>query len=184
MADAGGGATTPASDREAIVDGVTVVDDAAGDDVVHGGAALAFSMDLSPSEEATTSFSSFLASSSLPDSDLVETESLAFSELDVLGNSCFLSSSSRQSHKGPFDLTKAPASYAEAMAHPDAQVWQDAMEREKESLQEMGSFEEVELPCGEKTVGLIWVYAYKTDADGKVILGKEKAWVVAQGFSQ
>ena len=94
MADAGGGATTPASDREVIVDGVTVVDDAAGDDVVHGGAALAFSMDLSPSEEATTSFSSFLASSSLPDSDLVEMESLAFSELDVLGNSCFLSSSS------------------------------------------------------------------------------------------
>ena len=48
----------------------------------------------------------------------------------------------------------------------------------------MGSFEEVELPRGEKTVGLIWVYAYKTNADGKVILGKEKAWVVAQGFSQ
>ena len=70
------------------------------------------------------------------------------------------------------------------MARPDAQVWQDAMEREKESLREMGSFEEVELPHGEKTMGLIWVYAYKTDADGKVILGKEKAWVVAQGFSQ
>jgi len=94
LADAGGGATTLASDGEAIVDGVAVVDDAAGDDVVHGGAALAFSVDLSPSEEAITSFSSFLASSSLPDSDLVKTESLAFSELDVLGNSCFLSLSS------------------------------------------------------------------------------------------
>ena len=94
MADAGGGATTPASDGEVIIDGVAVVDDAAGDDVVHGGAALVFSVDLSPSEEAIMSFSSFLASSSLPDSDLVETESLAFSELDMLRNSCFLSSSS------------------------------------------------------------------------------------------
>ena len=94
LADAGGGATTLASEGEVIVDGVAVVDDAAGDDVVHGGAALAFSVDLSPSEEAITSFSSFLASSSLPDSDLVETESLAFLELDVLGNFCSLSSSS------------------------------------------------------------------------------------------
>ena len=116
LADAGSGATTPASDGEAIVNGVAVVDDAAGDDVVHGGAAMAISVDLSPSEEAITSFSSFLASSSLPDSDLVEMESLAFSELDVLGNSCFLSSSSQHSHKGPFDLTKAPASYAEAIS--------------------------------------------------------------------
>ena len=72
----------------------------------------------------------------------------------------------------------------EAMARPNAKVWQDAMEREKESLWEMGSFEEVELPHGEKTVGLIWVYVYKTNADEKVILGKEKARVVAQGFSQ
>ena len=184
LANAGGGSTTLASDGEAIVDGAAVVDDAAGGDVVHGGAVLAVSMDLSPSEDAITGFSSFLASSSLPDSDLVKTEFLDLSELDVLRNSCFLSLSSQQLHKSPFDLTKAPASYTEAMAHPDAKVWQDAMEREKESLQEMGFFEEVELPCSKKIVGLIWVYAYKTDADGKVILGKEKARVVTQGFSQ
>ena len=94
MADAGGGATALASNGEAIIDGVRVVDDAAGGDVVHGGAALACSMDLSPSADVITSFSSFLASSSLPNSDLVETESLDVSELDVLGNSCLLSSSS------------------------------------------------------------------------------------------
>ena len=88
MADAGGGATAPASNGEAIIDGVAVVDDAAGGDVVHGGAALAFSVDLSPSEDAITSFSSFLASSSLPHSDLVEMESLDVSELDILRNSC------------------------------------------------------------------------------------------------
>jgi hypothetical protein len=58
------------------------------------------------------------------------------------------------------------------------------MDREKQSLTDMGAFEEVDLPAGEKTIGLKWVYDYKTDADGKVILGKEKARLVAQGYNQ
>ena len=33
-------------------------------------------------------------------------------------------------------------------------------------------------------IGLKWVYAYKTDANGNNIPGKEKARVVAQGFNQ
>ena len=70
------------------------MDDASGGDVVHGGVVLAVSMDLSPSEDVITGFSLFLASSSLPDSDLVEMEFLDLSELDILRNSCFLSSSS------------------------------------------------------------------------------------------
>ena len=48
----------------------------------------------------------------------------------------------------------------------------------------MGAFEEVDLPAGEKTIGLKWVYDYKTDAEGKNIAGKEKARLVAQGFNQ
>jgi hypothetical protein len=48
----------------------------------------------------------------------------------------------------------------------------------------MGAFEEVDLPAGERTVGLKWVYAHKTDSDGKNIQGKEKARLVAQGFNQ
>ena len=43
---------------------------------------------------------------------------------------------------------------------------------------------EADLPKGEKTIGLKWVYAHKTDSDGAIIAGKEKAQVVAQGFSQ
>ena len=46
---------------------------------------------------------------------------------------------------------------------------------EEQSLQEMGAFEEVDLPPGQNTVGLIWVFANKADADGVVIPGKEKA---------
>ena len=58
------------------------------------------------------------------------------------------------------------------------------MDREKTSLDEMGAFEEADLPPGEHVIGLKWVYAYKTDADGNNIPGKEKARVVAQGFNQ
>ena len=58
------------------------------------------------------------------------------------------------------------------------------MDREKASLDEMGAFEEVDLPKGERTIGLKWVYAYKTDSAGAIIRGKEKARVVAQGFNQ
>jgi hypothetical protein len=48
----------------------------------------------------------------------------------------------------------------------------------------MGAFEEVDLPAGERAIGLKWVYAIKTDSAGVRIPGKEKARVVAQGFNQ
>ena len=70
------------------------------------------------------------------------------------------------------------------MARPDAAVWKAAMDRECTSLIEMGVFEEAELPPGERTIGLKWVYAYKTDASGVKIPSKEKAHLVAQGFNQ
>ncbi|KAF4622363.1 hypothetical protein D9613_009169 [Agrocybe pediades] len=55
-----------------------------------------------------------------------------------------------------FDLTKAPNSYAEAIAHPDSASWIAAMGREMESLGPSGmhAFEEADLPPGEHTVGL------------------------------
>jgi hypothetical protein len=83
-----------------------------------------------------------------------------------------------------FDLSKVPSSYSEAMARPDASVWRAAMDREKQSLHDMNAFEEVDLPLGEKAVGLKWVYDYKMDPLGNKILGKEKARLVAQGFTQ
>ena len=48
----------------------------------------------------------------------------------------------------------------------------------------MGAFEEVDLPAGAKSIGLKWVYTFKTDAAGVNIPGKEKACLVAQGFNQ
>ena len=83
-----------------------------------------------------------------------------------------------------FDISKAPSSYSEAIARSDASVWHVAMDREKSSLKEMGAFEEVDLPKGERTIGLKWVFAHKTDSEGMIIWGKEKARLVAQGFNQ
>ena len=58
------------------------------------------------------------------------------------------------------------------------------MDHEKQSLHNMGAFEEADLPASERTIGLKWVYDHKTDVDGKNILGREKAHLVTQGFNQ
>lgn len=93
------------------------------------------------------------------------------------------SSSSSHTFVHSFDLTKAPILYPEAIARLDASVWCAAMDRERLSLEEMGAFEEVDLPKGEQTIGLKWVFSHKTDSNGMVIWGKEKARLVTQGFN-
>jgi hypothetical protein len=135
-------------------------------------------------------FQSLLSCSSLL--NLSEVESLDILEPDILSQHFYYSSfplafkatSHPFSLPRIFDLSKEPSSAHEALARPDAPVWLAAMEREKQSLFEMGAFEEADLPLGEKAVGLKWVYDYKTDAAGVKIPGKEKARLVAQGFSQ
>ena len=72
----------------------------------------------------------------------------------------------------PFDLTKFPLSYSEAITCSNALIWQAAMDREQQSLGDMGAFEEVDLPECEQTIGLKWVYDRKTDAAGVNIPGK------------
>ena len=143
--------------------------------------------DLSPSMDTIESFISFLDSSSFPNQ--ITTESLIdvespiihslFSSFDSFVFKAFTPPFSR-----PFDLSKPPSSYVEALARPDAQIWHSAMDRERQSLSDMGAFEEVDLPKGARTIGLKWVYDIKTDATGTRIPGKEKARLVAQGFNQ
>ena len=165
--------------------------------VVHGGVIPHQQgiSDLSPSAESIAFLSSYVESPSsdawadIPslDSDSLErdiiyqyiTSSLSDSPLALRATAPSSLPRSR-----PFDLSKAPLSYSEALARSDALVWQAAMDRERKSLQDMGAFEEVDLPAGERTIGLKWVYDHKTDADGVKIPGKEKARLVAQGFNQ
>jgi hypothetical protein len=53
-----------------------------------------------------------------------------------------------------------------------------------DSLRMRNAFKPTVLPKGRKPIGVRWVYAYKYNPDGSIIRGKEKARLVAQGFSQ
>ena len=58
------------------------------------------------------------------------------------------------------------------------------MQCEYDGLHECHVFEETTLPPGHKLIGLCWVYIHKFNPEGEIIQGKEKAHLVAQGFSQ
>lgn len=160
-------------------------------------------MDLSLSVDVVDDLLSFLAPSSFPDQ--VDTDSFDQMEAGILQehvlstysdphlNSSYSDAvvalltptlAPKPSPSHSFNLSKAPFSYSEATARSDAPVWQAEMDREKKSLDDMGAFEETDLPPGEKAIGLKWVFAHKTDAAGLVIQGKEKGCVVAQGCNQ
>ena len=149
----------------------------------------ASSVDLSPSPLTIDYLSSFAMSPS--STGVSDVYSLQWMEVDVLWQHIMDSPFALRAATTPFhvksqffDLSKEPFSYSEALARPDAPVWQAAMDREKASLRDMEAFEEVDLPPGARTIGLKWVYAFKTDSEGRNIPGKEKARLVAQGFNQ
>jgi len=84
-----------------------------------------------------------------------------------------------------YDPEKAPNSYNEAIARPDKDVWLAAMQWEKDSLKQRGAFEWVTLiPKDHKAIGVHWTFIHKNNPDGSIKRGKEKARLVAQGFSQ
>ena len=83
-----------------------------------------------------------------------------------------------------YDLTRPPEDFDEAMARPDQQIWIAAMNRETASLTDRKAYSVSDLPPGRKAIGVRWVYDYKRDETGIPISGKEKARLVAQGFSQ
>ena len=122
---------------------VAVVDSSDVIPAFYGGAS-----DLSPSIDAIESFVSFLDSSSFPNP--VSTDSLTDVEPDLIGSFlCFSDSfafkASSSPFSCPFDLSKPPLSYTEAIARLDSSVWHSAMDRERQSLSDMGAF--VETVC-------------------------------------
>ena len=107
-----------------------------------------------------------------------------FNTPDLLYEQCFLSAPPSFLHTRPYDLSKPPNSYHEALKRPDKSVWLAAMQQEIDSLEERRSFKRTMLPMGRKAIGVHWMYDYKHEPDGSIIHGKEKARLVAQGFSQ
>ncbi|SJL16752.1 uncharacterized protein ARMOST_20281 [Armillaria ostoyae] len=78
-----------------------------------------------------------------------------------------------------WDLTKPPLTYKEAMSRPDHDLWQVAIEAEYKNLVDQDVIEECSLPKGKKAIGSRWTFVRKSHP---IVL--EKAWLVAQGFSQ
>ena len=58
------------------------------------------------------------------------------------------------------------------------------MKHELDSLELRKAFQRTTLPPGRKPIGVRWTYDHKYNPDGSIIRGKEKACLVAQGFSQ
>src|SRR6185436_16452957 len=75
-----------------------------------------------------------------------------------------------------------PATYAEAMADPDSEKWQDVMKSEIESMKENQVWNLIDPPDGVRTIECKWIYKKKKDIDGNVHIYKSR--LVAKGFRQ
>ncbi|SOV04878.1 uncharacterized protein UDID_17223 [Ustilago sp. UG-2017a] len=70
----------------------------------------------------------------------------------------------------------------EALAGKDRRIWEEAMCKELNGLEAMGTWETTDLPRGMNTVDTRWVLKIKTDAN--LVPTKYKARLVARGFTQ
>jgi hypothetical protein len=126
--------------------------------------------------ELNTFLTTSTSNNVIPDSSSID--------FDILYEHSFLSAPPPFIRTRPYDLSKPPNSYHEAIKRPDKNVWLAAMQREVDSLEGRKAFERTSLPTGRKAIGVRWTYDYKYEPDGSIIRGKEKARLVAQGFSQ
>jgi hypothetical protein len=75
-----------------------------------------------------------------------------------------------------------PKNVKEALGGPEKREWVTAIENELAVLKKKDTWKLVDLPEGRDAIGNRWVFARKTDDQGRVI--RYKARLVAQGFSQ
>ena len=78
---------------------------------------------------------------------------------------------------------KEPTTLREALDSPDAEQWKQAIEKEVQALQDMGTFTVIDdLPKERKAVSSKLVFRVKRNADGSI--ERFKARLVARGYSQ
>lgn len=87
-----------------------------------------------------------------------------------------------QAFKAKTKTSKFPNTYREAKAAPDGEEWITCTLAELKSHLKNGTWAEVILPPGAKTIGCRWVYVIKFDENGDPV--RYKARLVAQGFTQ
>ena len=79
-------------------------------------------------------------------------------------------------------LTEDPRMLSEARSRTDWPLWQVAMDRKLETLEEAGTWETVAYEQGMNVVGSKWVFRTKRKADSTI--DKHKVRLVARGFTQ
>ncbi|MCH80615.1 retrotransposon protein putative Ty1-copia sub-class, partial [Trifolium medium] len=81
-----------------------------------------------------------------------------------------------------YTLEEDPSSLREALSSLDADLWQEAINDEMDSLESNKTWHLVDLPPGCKLIGCKWILKKKLKPDGTV--DKYKARLVAKGFTQ
>ncbi|KAL0445667.1 UNVERIFIED_CONTAM: Retrovirus-related Pol polyprotein from transposon RE2 [Sesamum latifolium] len=76
-------------------------------------------------------------------------------------------------------ILQEPSTFTEAQQNDE---WKKAMQSEVEALERNGTWELVQAPTDEKTIGCRWIYKLKLKPDGTV--ERYKARLVAKGYSQ
>jgi transposase InsO family protein len=76
-------------------------------------------------------------------------------------------------------LTEEPTKFEDANTE---ECWRRAMDEELVSIHDNNTWKLVDLPNGQKAIGLKWVYKIKKDAEGNLV--KHKARLVAKGYVQ
>jgi hypothetical protein len=75
-----------------------------------------------------------------------------------------------------------PLTFKQAMALPDADEWLKATDDEIQSLNEIETWDLVDMPSGRKPIGTKWVFKRKYKSDGS--LDKYKTYLVCTNYSQ
>ncbi|GAU11010.1 hypothetical protein TSUD_113030 [Trifolium subterraneum] len=81
-----------------------------------------------------------------------------------------------------YTLNEDPANLQEALSSMDANLWQEAINDEMDSLESNKTWHLVDLPPGCKPIGCKWILKKKLKPDGTV--EKYKARLIAKGFRQ
>lgn len=78
------------------------------------------------------------------------------------------------------DDQSEPESYSDAIAGPNAPMWNKAMSEEYKSLIDNETWSLTTLPPGRSAIGCRWTFKIKRGSDGSI--DRYKAWFVAKGF--
>lgn len=75
-----------------------------------------------------------------------------------------------------------PQTFEEAISRPDSKKWEQAAQKEYDSILKNKTWNLVDLPPGRKAIGCKWVFKIKYNAAGDI--ERYKARLVAKGYSQ